>query len=193
MARVVVDLGGVLFEVDVVDADELRPGRRLDRHAATDAERCDVFGNLVVLRHVRVEVVPAVERGAAADVAAKHHACHDRELHGLLVRDRKRAGVAQANGADIGVRLASGLQQAAAEHLRPRLQLDVRLKSYCGEVFHGRALLMHFVSRTVFSPFAKTRYLPFRLFFALFLSAASISGSFSGCSKNNRLSESSER
>ena len=136
---VVVDLRGVLLQVDVVDADELGSVGRLDRDAAADAEGIAVLGDLVVLGHVGVEVVLPVEGGVAVDLAAEHEAAHDGELHGLLVRDGQGAGVAQAHGAHVGVGFAAGLQQAAAEHLRLCLELDVRLQPDGVFEFHVRS------------------------------------------------------
>ena len=138
--RVVVDLRGVLLEVDVVEADALRgAGRdaaRVDLHAAAEAERGAALGDLVVLRHVRIAVVLPGELGVARDVAAEHEAGHDDELHGLLVRARQRAGQAEADGADVGVGLGLRGEQAPAEHLRAGLQLDVGLEADVDEVFH---------------------------------------------------------
>ena len=73
-----VDLGRILLKMDVVYANELWPLWRLYRHAAANAQRTAVFAYLVVLGHVWIEVVLAVERGVWIDLATKHHAAHDR-------------------------------------------------------------------------------------------------------------------
>ena len=136
---VVVDLRRVLLEVDVVDPDELlRAVGARDLHAAADAEGTAVLGDLVVLRHVGVEVVLAVEGRMAVHLAAEHEPRHDCELHRLLVHHGKRPRIAEAHRAHVRVGLAAGLQQTAAEHLRPRLELDMRLKSYRVLEFHRK-------------------------------------------------------
>ena len=126
-------------DTDVVDADELlRAVRKRYLHAAADAERIAVFRYLVVLRHVRVEVVLAVEYRMLVHPAAKHETAHHGQLDGLLVHDRQCARVAQADRAHVRVRFAACLQKAAAEHLRLRLQLDMRLQPYGVLEIHGR-------------------------------------------------------
>ena len=135
---VMVDLRGVLFKMDVVDADEfLRSVGKGDFHAAADAQRIAVFGNLVILGHIGIEIVLAVESRVAVDLAAEHHAAHDRELHGLFVHDRQRPGIAETYGADVGVGFAARLQETAAEHLGVRLELDVGFQSDCVFKFHN--------------------------------------------------------
>ena len=138
---VVVDLRRVLLEVDVVYADQLlgAVGAR-DLHPAADAEGTAVLGDLVVLGHVGVEVVLAVKGGVRVHAAAEHQARHNRELHRLAVHDRERTRVAEADGADVGVRLAARLQQAGAEHLGLGPELDVRLEADGAFVFHARVL-----------------------------------------------------
>ncbi len=110
--------------------------RNLD--AAADAEGTAVLGDLVVLRHVGIEVVLAVEGRMAVNLATEHHSTHDGEFHRLLVHHGKRPRIAEAHRAHVRVGLAASLQEAAAEHLRPRLQLDVRLKSYRVLEFHRK-------------------------------------------------------
>ena len=137
MCGIVVDLGGILFKMDVVDADELlRSVRASDLNAAADAQGIAVLRDLVVLRHVRIEIVLAVERRMAVDLTAKHESAHDGKLHRLLVHDGKRSRIAQTYRTHVGVRIAPGLQQTAAEHLRVRLQLNVGLKTYRILEFH---------------------------------------------------------
>ena len=137
MGGVVVDLRGILLEMDVVDADELlRSVRADDLHASADAKRISVFGDLVVLRHVGVEVVLAVECGVTVDLASEHETAHDGKLHGFLVHDRERARIPEAHRAYVSVRLTARFQETSAEHLRVRLQLDVSFKTYRIFEFH---------------------------------------------------------
>ena len=142
-----VDLRRVLFEMDMIDADEFfGPVGADDLHPAADAQRIAVFGNLVILGHIGIEIILAIEGGVTVDFAAEHHAAHHRELYRLAVHHRQRAGIAEADRADVGVGLAAGLQQAAAEHLRVRLELDMGFKPDSVFEFHWFYL---FVAQTV--------------------------------------------
>ena len=136
-----VDFRRVLFKMDVVDADEfLRAVGERDLDSAADAQGIAVLRDLVILGHVRIEIVLAVEGRVAVDLATEHHAAHHRELHRLFVHDRQRPGIAETDRADVGVRFAAGLQETAAEHLGVRLELDVRFQPDCVFKFHNSVL-----------------------------------------------------
>ena len=64
---------------------------------------------------------------------------HGAQAHGLAVEGRQRAGIAEADRADLRVGLGAGLRGAAAEHLRARLELDMDLESDGDLVVHGRS------------------------------------------------------
>ena len=88
-----------------------------------------VLGDLVALRQVGIEVVLAGEDGRFGDRAAEREPELDRPL------DRRAGsapgstpGMGEADGARARVRLLAPAVLAAAEHLRPRLQLDVDLE-----------------------------------------------------------------
>ena len=104
------------------------PSARVISTPPPDAERIPVLGDLVVLRHVGIEVVLPVEGRVPVDLAAEHHAGHDGELHRFPVHDRQGSRIPEAHGTHVRVRFATRLQEAAAEHLRLRLQLDMRLQ-----------------------------------------------------------------
>src|SRR5262249_55101385 len=80
------------------------------------------------LRVVRIEVVLAVEHGAGGDLAPERQAELDRLLDCPLVRHGKGAGECEAYRAGLGVRRSAEPVRAAAEHLRPGLELDVDLQ-----------------------------------------------------------------
>ena len=114
-------LRGVLLEVDAMDPDVAEPPVR--------SERDVVLADLVPLRQVRIEVVLAVEDRPRRDLAAERDRDPHRVFDRLLVGHRQRPGVAEADRAGVGVRLGAELELAAAEHLRPRLELDVDLEA----------------------------------------------------------------
>ena len=78
---------------------------------------------------VRIEVVLAVEDGPVGDLAAEGEPELDRLLDRRAVRHRQRAREGEADRAGLRVRPAAEAVRAAAEHLRPRLQLDVDLEA----------------------------------------------------------------
>ena len=128
-------LGGVLLQVHAVDPNFLQP--------PVARERDVVLGDLVALGQVGIEVVLAVEDGARRDVAVERQRDHQTEVHGLRVRDRERARVAQADRAGVRVgRVAEG-QRATAEHLRARGELHVDLQPDHGLVLTLRHRLRH--------------------------------------------------
>ena len=108
--------------------DEVAVGRR-QRERPVDAERLVVLGDLVALGQVGIEVVLAVEDGVLDDLAAEGVAEQDRHLDRAPVRDRQRARVREADRAGARVLGREVLELAAAEHLRPRLQMDVDLEA----------------------------------------------------------------
>lgn len=89
-----VDLCRILLKMDVVDANEfLRAIRLRNLHTAADAQGIAVFGNLVILGHIGVEIVFAVEGSMAADLAAEHKPAHNRQFYGFLIYDRQCTGI----------------------------------------------------------------------------------------------------
>ena len=86
-------LAGVLLEVNPLDADpeRLRPSRSVQLHVqpTIGAERLVVLGDLVVLRHVRIEVVLAGEPAPLGDLTVERQADPDRRLDRGSVGHRK--------------------------------------------------------------------------------------------------------
>ena len=95
---------------------------------AADAERLLVLRDLVALRVVGIEVVLAREDGLVGDLAAEREAELDRPLDRLRFATGSAPGCARQTGHVRVFGSAEVLELAAAEHLRPRLQMDVDLE-----------------------------------------------------------------
>ena len=87
-----------------------------------------VLGDLVVLGHVRVEVVLAGEHGPP-DLAAQGPTQPHGEVHRRPVGHRQRARQPQAHRAHVGVGLVAEAVGAAAEQLGGRAQLHMDLQA----------------------------------------------------------------
>ncbi len=134
-------LGHVFLEVNTHEADRLvgngggvflrvlRIGEQVERDRAARAERFVVLRNLVILRHVRVEIILPVELAARRDLAAEHLASEERLHDRLLVWHGQNAWHPEANGTHMRIGCAAKLVFTRAEHLRVRLELDVDFKS----------------------------------------------------------------
>ena len=70
-----------------------------------------------------------MEDRALGDLAPEAEAEQDRHLDRALVRHGQRARMGEADRAGAGVLGREVLELAAAEHLRPRLQVDVDLEA----------------------------------------------------------------
>ncbi len=146
---VVGGFGDVFFEVDAGEFDDfagvgdvfldvLGVGEVIEGDAAADAEGEIKLGDLVVLRHVGVEVVFAVPLDDGWGGAAEHEAGEDGFFDGALVEDGKRAGEAEAGGAGVGVGLGAVLDGAGAEHFALGLELGVNFEADGDDVLgHG--------------------------------------------------------
>ncbi len=125
------ELGRVLLEVHAMDAHVAQP--------PAPAQGLVVLGDLVVLGVVGIEVVLAVEDRPRGQLAVQREPDEQAVVDRLGVGHRQRARQPQAHLAGVRVgRLAEG-QRAAAEHLRPRAELDVDLQADDGLVV-GHAL-----------------------------------------------------
>ena len=116
------------------------PSGPASRTRPSDAEGLVVLRDLVALRIVRVEVVLAVEDSVLGDLAAEREAESDRPLDRLPVRHGQRPRMREANRAGARVGGVERPDRATAEHLRPRLQLDVDLEADDGFPTHLRPL-----------------------------------------------------
>ena len=133
--------GHVLFEVDA-DQSDLSPrlgllgllnflGKKkgIQRDAATGAKGVVILADLVILRHVRIEIVFAVEPSDRGDLATEHQSREDGFTDRLLVGNGKTSGETQADGAEVGVLGVPILVHAAAEHFGAGADLNVHLKA----------------------------------------------------------------
>ena len=109
---------------------------------AAHADRQVVLRNLVVLGHVRVEVVLAVELALRRDLAVEHQAGEGDEFEGVLVHHGQRARQAEAGRAGVDVRARAELHGTAAEHLGAGFELDVDLQADGRQVFHTQSETM---------------------------------------------------
>src|SRR4051794_21521565 len=124
-------LARVLLEMHPLDTDAVCRPRNVDVEITLDAQRLVVLRDLVVLRHVRIEVVLAREAAPRRDRALQRKADLHGELDGPGVGDGKAAGQSETDRADLGVGCAAEHRRASAEQLRRRAQLDVRLQTEC--------------------------------------------------------------
>ena len=141
--------GDIFFEVDACEAGffilrgdgflgVLGIREIVERDGAAEAERQIVLADLVVLRHVGVEIIFAVELADRADLAAEHEAGEGGEFERLFVHHGQRAGHAEADGADIGIWLGAVFDRTGAEHFAAGLELHMDFEADGGDVFgHG--------------------------------------------------------
>src|SRR3954453_16715334 len=127
-------LAGVLLEVHTLDLDAVGLDSAvvvgdLDLEVTVDAQRFVVLRDLVVLRHVRIEVVLAREATPRRDAAVEREADPDRALDPLLVGDRKASRQTEADRADLRVGVRAELRRAPTEQLGRRTQLAVGPKT----------------------------------------------------------------
>ena len=95
-------LAGVLLHVDPGDPDALRRAvGQLDVEVTADADGQVVLADLVVLRHVRVEVVLPVEQRVRRDLAVERETDLHDPADRLGVRHRQRTGMTQAHRAGV--------------------------------------------------------------------------------------------
>jgi len=94
-------------------------------HAALVANRLVVLRDLVILGHVRIEVVLPVKLAYLSHLAVKHQPGEGRHTQRRLVHHGERSGVAEAHRTSVGVGFRAIFHGATAEHLAARLELDV--------------------------------------------------------------------
>ena len=118
-------LAGVFFEVRAFEPD----ARVVDLDPAVDGDRIVVLRDLVVLRHVGIEVVLAREDRSRWHVEVHGLGEAQDELDRLGVQHRQRTGKAETHRTDVRVGLGAELVRAAAEHLRRGRELHVHLEA----------------------------------------------------------------
>ena len=129
------ELGDVLFKVNAGQPDvlvrHLLAGKTfaVNVDAAGKTERHVVLGELIVFRHVRIEVALAVEFAAVRNAAFRHEPRHDSLADRLAVRSRQHAGMSHADRADVCIRFGPETVRAFAEHLGIRFYLNVHFQA----------------------------------------------------------------
>jgi hypothetical protein len=76
-----------------------------------------ILRDLIVLRHVRVEITLAVKLRPGRQRAVEEQTGERSEAERLFVGHRQHAGQAEAHGADVGVRSRAEFVRASAPHL----------------------------------------------------------------------------
>ncbi len=117
-------LAGVFFHMGTLDAYPAVVGQL---QPAVDIDGRVVLADLIVLGHVRVEVILAVEQ-RRPDLAVERQPDAHGELHGAHVEHGERAGQAEAHRADVGVGLVAEGVAAPAEQLGLGVELAVDLE-----------------------------------------------------------------
>jgi hypothetical protein len=106
------------------------------RHTAIGAKRHVVVRNLIILRHVWIEIILPVELADRRDVAFEHETGEDRHAQSFVIHHGQGARQPEANRTSIRVRFCAKFNRTRAKHLRARLELNVDFKANGGEVLH---------------------------------------------------------
>ena len=123
------ELADVLLQVEALDPDPAGDAVGLDLEPPVLGQRRLVLADLVVLRHVGVEVVLPRETALGVDPAAERERGADAELDGPTVDDREDPGHPLTHRAGLMIRRRAERRRAAAEHLGARQQLRVHLEA----------------------------------------------------------------
>ena len=83
------------------------------------AERQVILADLIVLGHVRIEVILAVKFADLRDLATEHQSRQRREAQRLLVHHGQRTGKSKAYRTDFGVWLGAVLHRTGTKHFCP--------------------------------------------------------------------------
>ena len=147
-------LAGVVFDVGALDR-HTEDGAVLKLHVevAVAVGRLVILRDLVIARHVRVEVVLTGELAPFGDFAVQGETQLDRVIDGGLVDHRQGARQAEAHRGELGVRLAAEVDFGRAEQLRGGGQLHVGFQTDDRvELLDGIGVLHQLFSHFVFFP-----------------------------------------
>ena len=122
-------LARILLEMDSRELNSRLLSIQQEVYLPAKAQRLVVLRYLVALRQIRIVVILAVELGKLPHLAAAGEHCAKGLLNRLPVGIGQSAGPAETDRADIGIGLRPEPVLAAAEHLRPGVQLDMDLES----------------------------------------------------------------
>ena len=108
----------------------------VQRHAAIGAKWHVVLRNLIILRHVRIEIIFAIEFADWRDIAAEHEASERRHAQRLVIHHWQSARQTEANWTSVRIWLRPKLNWTGAKHFGARLEVDVHFKTNGGEIVH---------------------------------------------------------
>src|SRR5262249_41537625 len=109
-------LADVFFEVRPGDANPGDAAVEFEIDMPANRRWLVVLRDLVVFRHVRIEVVLPIEFGMSRYRAVEKKTGQSGQAQGLLVRDGQNAGKAEAHRADVGVWRRAELIGTTAPH-----------------------------------------------------------------------------
>ena len=95
------------------------------------------LGELVILGHIRIEVIFAIKFHMAWQLAMKQITCQCSQSQGFFIGNGEYSGHAKADRANLGVGLGPVLIGTATPHFRLGFELDVGFKPDDRFVFHG--------------------------------------------------------
>ena len=114
-----------------------RIGEIVQWDAAIRAKRHVVLRNLVILRHVRIEIVFTIEFRYWRDAASEHQSGKHRHAQRVMIHHRQGAGHTEADWTRVRIWLRSKLNRRSAKHFRARLELDVYFQADRCDVVHA--------------------------------------------------------
>ena len=123
-------LASVVFDMRTFNRHaEDRAVIQFDIQVAVAVGRLVILRDLVVARHIRVEVVLAGELAPFGDFAMQGEAQLDGEIDRSFVDHRQASRQAEAHRGQLGVRFAAELDMRRAEQFGVRAQFDVGLQA----------------------------------------------------------------
>jgi hypothetical protein len=115
----------------------LRISEIVQGHPAFRAERPRVLRDLIIFRHVRIEIIFPVEVRHRGDFAIEHQARKNGEPHRFRVHYRQCAGQPETRRASVRIRRRAEFHRAGAEHLRTRPELRMDFEADGGQKHFG--------------------------------------------------------
>ena len=110
----------------------------IERNLATHDQRLVILADLIILRHVRIEIIFAIPFAKFRGDSAEQLARQDGHFDGLLVEDRQGTRQPQAGRTGPSIRVVPVTRGAGAKHLAPRLEVDVDFKTNGRDVVGNR-------------------------------------------------------
>ena len=110
----------------------------IQRDPATHDQRLVILADLIILRHVRIEIIFAIPFTKFRSDSAEKLAGENRHLNGFLVEDRQRSRQPQTRRARPAIRIVPVTRGTGAKHLAPRLQVDMDFKTNGRDVVGNR-------------------------------------------------------